>query len=500
MLPIIPHFISGQRVTAGQQALPVYNPALGAPIRQIHTADSDTILQAIASAREAFKTWSKTPPIKRARLLFDYRALIQQHENELIELISTEHGKTREDARGSLIRGLEVIEFACGIPSLLKGDFSENVGAAIDCHSIRQPLGVCAGITPFNFPAMVPMWMFPLAIACGNTFILKPSEKNPSCPLRLVELLHEAGLPPGVVNVLQGDKTVVQALLTHPDIAAISSVGSTPVAEYIYQTGCAHGKRVQALGGAKNHCIVMPDADIEQTANALLGAGFGSAGERCMAISAVLAVGDAVADALVERLTPMVKQLKIGAWDDPTAEMGPLISKAHWQTVRQYVDAGVEAGAQLVVDGRGFQHPEHPQGYFLGGCLFDHVTADMRIYQEEIFGPVLVILRVADYAEALALVNAHPYGNGTAIFTRDGDVARSYAAEVQVGMVGINVPIPVPVAYHSFGGWKRSLFGDMHTHGAEGIRFYTRLKAVTSRWPSGLKENPQFTIPTLGQQ
>lgn len=399
-----------------------------------------------------------------------------------------------------MIRGLEVIEFACGIPSLLKGDFSENVGAAIDCHSIRQPLGVCAGITPFNFPAMVPMWMFPLAIACGNTFILKPSEKNPSCPLRLVELLHEAGLPPGVVNVLQGDKTVVQALLTHPDIAAISSVGSTPVAEYIYQTGCAHGKRVQALGGAKNHCIVMPDADIEQTANALLGAGFGSAGERCMAISAVLAVGDAVADALVERLTPMVKQLKIGAWDDPTAEMGPLISKAHWQTVRQYVDAGVEAGAQLVVDGRGFQHPEHPQGYFLGGCLFDHVTADMRIYQEEIFGPVLVILRVADYAEALALVNAHPYGNGTAIFTRDGDVARSYAAEVQVGMVGINVPIPVPVAYHSFGGWKRSLFGDMHTHGAEGIRFYTRLKAVTSRWPSGLKENPQFTIPTLGQQ
>jgi len=494
----IPHYIGGRRVegTSGRYG-DVYDPAIGEVFGRVALADSEEAGRAVEAAAAAFPAWRDTPPLQRARVMFRFKELMEASLDELTRLVSREHGKVLSDARGSVVRGLEVAEFACGAPHLLKGFFSEDVGRGIDSHSIRQPLGVCVGITPFNFPAMVPLWMFPLAIVCGNTFVLKPSEKVPSTSLRLAELLTEAGLPDGVMNVLHGDREAVDTLLTHPMVAGISFVGSTPVAEHVHRTGTAHGKRVQALGGAKNHMVVMPDADLNQAADALMGAAYGSAGERCMAISVAVAVGDEVADELLRRLVPRVTALKVGPAKDPEAEMGPLITPDHLERVRGYVSLGVEEGADLVVDGRGLQVGGHDSGFFIGGSLFDRVTADMRIYREEIFGPVLCLVRVPDFNTALELVNAHEYGNGTAIFTRDGDTARTFASRVQAGMVGINVPIPVPMAYHSFGGWKRSLFGDIHVHGTEGIHFYTRLKTVTCRWPSGIREGAAFHMPTM---
>ncbi|MCB1791240.1 MAG: CoA-acylating methylmalonate-semialdehyde dehydrogenase [Gammaproteobacteria bacterium] len=492
------HYVNGARSNGRSQRFgDVFNPATGEVAARVPLASADETAGAIAAASAAFPGWRDTPPLKRASILFRFKELLEAHSDELVRLIAAEHGKVLADARGSLTRGIEVVEFACGAPHLLKGSFSENVGSNVDSHSLRQPLGVCAGITPFNFPAMVPMWMFPMAIACGNCFVLKTSERVPSTALRMAELFSEAGLPPGVFNVLNGDKEAVDTLLTHPDVAAISFVGSTAVAEYVYRTGTHHGKRVQALGGAKNHMVVMPDADLDQAADALMGAAYGSAGERCMAISVAVAVGDDTANALIGRLAPRIAALKVGPATDPAAEMGPLVTRAHWERVKGYVDLGVDEGATLVVDGRGIEVAGHADGFYLGGCLFDHVTADMRIYQEEIFGPVLVVVRVPDFDSALALVNAHEYGNGTAIFTRDGDTARTYSSRVQVGMVGINVPIPVPMAFHSFGGWKRSLFGDVHMHGMEGVHFYTRLKTVTSRWPTGIRAGADFHMPTM---
>ena len=498
MSKTLSHYINGAHVdgTSGRYG-DVYNPATGAVAARVPLASAAETTTAIEAAAAAFPAWRDTPPLRRAAVLFRFKELLDAHTDEIAQLIAAEHGKVLNDARGSLTRGIEVVEFACGAPHLLKGTFSENVGTNVDSHSVRQPLGVCAGITPFNFPAMVPMWMFPMAVTCGNTFVLKVSERVPSTALRLAELFSEAGLPPGVLNVVNGDKEAVDTLLTHPEVAAVSFVGSTPVAEYVYQTGTQHGKRVQALGGAKNHMVVMPDADLDQAADALLGAAYGSAGERCMAISVAVAVGDETADALIERLAPRVAALKVGPATDPHAEMGPLVTQAHYERVRGYVDLGVEEGAKLVVDGRDISVPGHPDGFYLGGCLFDAVTADMRIYREEIFGPVLVVVRAADFETALALVNAHEYGNGTAVFTRDGDTARTFAARVQVGMVGVNVPIPVPMAFHSFGGWKRSLFGDIHMHGMEGVHFYTKLKTVTSRWPTGIRAGADFHMPTM---
>jgi malonate-semialdehyde dehydrogenase (acetylating)/methylmalonate-semialdehyde dehydrogenase len=428
--------------------------------------------------------------------MFKFKQLVEAHADELARIITSEHGKVLSDAAGSLARGVENIDFATAIPQLQKGEFSENVGGGIDSYTMRQPLGVCVGITPFNFPAMVPLWMFPLAVSTGNTFILKPSERDPSCGMRLAELAHEAGLPPGVLNVVNGDKEAVEALITHPGVAAVSFVGSTPVAEYIHRTATNHGKRVQALGGAKNHAVVMPDADLDQAADALMGAAYGSAGERCMAISVGVAVGEGVADALVQKLKERLAKLKVLPGTDPKAEMGPLVTKEHLAKVRGYVDQGVKEGATLVVDGRGLKVAGGEWGFFMGGCLFDRVTPEMKIYREEIFGPVLGIVRVQSAEQALKLVNEHEFGNGTAIFTRDGDVAREFANRVQAGMVGINVPIPVPVGYHSFGGWKRSLFGDHSIYGAEGVHFYTRLKTVTSRWPTGASKGPEFVFPT----
>lgn len=498
MVQTLRHFIDGQPVEGDSGRFgDVYNPATGALTARVPLATADEVDRAVATGLLAFENWRDTPPLQRARVLFRFKALLDQHQEELAKLVSAEHGKVLSDARGSVIRGIEVVEFACGAPHLLKGEFSENVGTQVDSHSIRQPLGVCVGITPFNFPAMVPMWMFPLAIVCGNSFILKSSEKVPSTALRLAELLTEAGLPDGVMNVLNGDRETVDALLTHPDVAAVSFVGSTPVAEHVYQTASSHGKRVQALGGAKNHMVVMPDAELDQAADALMGAAYGSAGERCMAISVAVVVGDATADALIERLVPKVEGLNVGPGSDPKAEMGPLVTREHRKRVQDYVDLGVAEGAELLVDGRNRMIPGHENGYFLGGCLFDRVSPEMRIYREEIFGPVLCIVRVADFQAAIRLVNEHELGNGTAIFTRDGDSARTYASQVQVGMVGINVPIPVPMAFHSFGGWKRSLFGDIHVHGMEGVRFYTRLKTITSRWPEGIRSGADFHMPTM---
>ena len=492
------HYVNGARVAGTSERFgDVFDPATGEVAARVPLASASETARVIDAAAAAFPAWRDTPPLRRAAILFRFKELLDPHTDEIAQLIAAEHGKVLNDARGSLTRGIELVEFACGAPHLLKGTFSENVGTDVDSHSVRQPVGVCAGITPFNFPAMVPMWMFPMAIACGNTFVLKTSERVPSTALRLAELFSEAGLPPGVLNVVNGDKEAVDTLLTHPDVAAISFVGSTAVAEYIYQTGTRHGKRVQALGGAKNHMVVMPDADLEQATDALMGAAYGSAGERCMAISVAVAVGDDTADALIERLAPRVAALKVGPASDPASEMGPLVTRAHFERVKGYVDLGIEEGAQLVVDGRGIQVAGHPHGFYLGGCLFDHVTEDMRIYREEIFGPVLVVVRVPDFERALALVNAHEYGNGTAIFTRDGDTARSFASRVQVGMVGVNVPIPVPMAFHSFGGWKRSLFGDVHMHGMEGVHFYTKLKTVTSRWPTGIRAGADFHMPTM---
>ncbi len=498
MSKTLSHYVNGVHVagTSGRYG-DVYDPADGSVKARVPLASASETAAAVEAAAAAFPAWRDTPPLRRAAVLFRFKELLDRHLDELAQLVSAEHGKVLDDARGSVTRGIEVVEFACGAPHLLKGTFSENVGTNVDSHSVRQPVGVCAGITPFNFPAMVPMWMFPMAIACGNTFVLKTSERVPSTALRLAELFTEAGLPAGVFNVVNGDKDAVDTLLTHPDVAAVSFVGSTAVAEYIYRTGTQHGKRVQALGGAKNHMVVMPDADLDQAADALMGAAYGSAGERCMAISVAVAVGDDTADALIDRLAPRVAALKVGPASDPDSEMGPLVTRAHYEKVRGYVDLGVAEGARLVVDGRNIAVPGHPDGFYLGGCLFDAVTADMRIYREEIFGPVLCIVRMPDFESALALVDAHEYGNGTAIFTRDGDTARTYASRVQVGMVGVNVPIPVPMAFHSFGGWKRSLFGDIHMHGMEGVHFYTKLKTITSRWPTGIRAGADFHMPTM---
>jgi malonate-semialdehyde dehydrogenase (acetylating) / methylmalonate-semialdehyde dehydrogenase len=491
------HFIGGRKVAgAGPRSGVVYNPASGEVAMQVSFATAEETRAAIRAARAALPAWAATPPLQRARVMFRFKALLDQHLDELAGIITSEHGKVLADARGEVTRGIEVVEFACGIPHLLKGEFSDSVGGGIDSWSLRQPLGVCAGITPFNFPAMVPMWMFPIAIACGNTFVLKPSEKDPSCGLRLAELLGEAGLPAGVFSVVNGDREAVDTLLTDPDVAAVSFVGSTPIAQYIYETAAKHGKRVQALGGAKNHMVVMPDANSAVAAQALMGAAYGSAGERCMAISVAVAVGDA-ADRLIDTLKPMIASLKIGPCTAEGVEMGPLVTREHLERVRGYIDLGVSEGATLVVDGRRQVVAGHQNGFYLGASLFDHVQPQMRIYKEEIFGPVLVVVRVPDLDAALKLVNEHEFGNGTAIFTSDGSSARKYTHSVQAGMVGVNVPIPVPMAFHSFGGWKRSLFGDLHVHGPDGVRFYTRLKTVTSRWPGGIRADSEFVMPTM---
>jgi len=491
------HYVDGEifKNTSSRTA-DVFNPATGEVQAKVSLASKSDVGDAVKSALKAFPAWAETPPITRARILFKFKDLIEKNSDELTKLIVSEHGKVYEDAKGSLTRGLEVVEFACGIPHLLKGEFTENVGKGVDSWSMRQPLGVCAGITPFNFPAMVPMWMFPMAIACGNTFILKPSEKDPSCPMMLAELLKEAGLPDGVFNVINGDKESVDALLEHEDVSAISFVGSTGIAKYIYENAAKYEKRVQALGGAKNHCVVMPDSDLDQAVNGLMGAAYGSAGERCMAQSVVVAVGN-IGDELVKRLSRKVEALKVGPGMDKGSEMGPLVTKEHLEKVRGYVDLGVKEGAKLVVDGRNLRLQGYENGFYIGGCLFDNVNEKMRIYKEEIFGPVLSVVRVKDFNTAVGLINNHEYGNGTSIFTRDGDTARSFANKIKVGMVGVNIPIPVPMAFHSFGGWKRSLFGDQHMHGPEGVRFYTKLKTITSRWPSGIKDNPEFTMPTM---
>jgi malonate-semialdehyde dehydrogenase (acetylating)/methylmalonate-semialdehyde dehydrogenase len=495
----IGHFIGGRGVagTSGTYG-DVFNPASGEVAARVALADASEVDAAVAAARAAWPAWAATPPLRRARVMFKFKELLERDRREISALITSEHGKVLSDADGEVQRGLEVVEFACGIPHLLKGEYTEAVGTGIDAWSIRQPLGVVAGITPFNFPLMVPLWMIPVALACGNCFILKPSEKDPSPSLKLAALLKEAGLPDGVFGVVQGGRTAVEAILAHPDIAAVSFVGSTAIAETIYRGGTAHGKRVQALGGAKNHLVVMPDADLDDAVDALMGAAYGAAGERCMSVSVAVAVGSA-GDALVEKLAPRVRALKVAPGTDPEAEMGPLVTREHMEKVRGYVDLGVREGAKLVVDGRGLKLQGYENGFFLGGCLFDDVTPDMRIYQEEIFGPVLGVVRAPDVATATRLINAHEYGNGVALFTGDGGVARDFTSQIQVGMVGINVPIPVPMAFHSFGGWKHSLFGDHHIYGPEGVRFYTRYKAVTQRWPSGARRGAEFVMPTLGR-
>ncbi len=494
---LIKHFVGGKVISGNSERKgKIFNPATGEQESEVILASKADLDSAVEIAQKAFKTWSLNPPLQRARIMFKFKELIEKNFDELAKLIVSEHGKVYEDAKGSLIRGLEVVEFACGIPHLLKGEFSENVGTNVDSYSMRQPLGVAAGITPFNFPAMVPMWMFPLAIACGNSFILKPSEKDPSCPMKLAELLHEAGLPEGVFNVVNGDKEVVDAILTNKNIKAVSFVGSTPIAKYIYENAAKNEKRVQALGGAKNHLVVMPDCDLDGAVNGLMGAAYGSAGERCMAQSVAVAVGD-VGDELVSRLSKKAEALKIGPGMDKSSEMGPLVTKEHLEKVKGYVDLGVKEGAKLVLDGRNLKLQGYENGFYIGGCLFDHVTTDMRIYKEEIFGPVLSVVRVKTFEEATKMINEHEYGNGVSIYTRDGDAGRTFASKIQVGMVGINVPIPVPMAFHSFGGWKRSLFGDSGTHGMEGVKFYTKLKTITSRWPSGIRSNPEFIMPTM---
>ncbi len=494
---LIKHFVGGKVISGNSERKgKIFNPATGEQESEVYLASKADLDSVVEIAQKAFKTWSLNPPLQRARIMFKFKELIEKNFDELAKLIVSEHGKVYEDAKGSLIRGLEVVEFACGIPHLLKGEFSENVGTNVDSYSMRQPLGVAAGITPFNFPAMVPMWMFPLAIACGNSFILKPSEKDPSCPMKLAELLHEAGLPEGVFNVVNGDKEVVDAILTNQNIKAVSFVGSTPIAKYIYENAAKNEKRVQALGGAKNHLVVMPDCDLDSAVNGLMGAAYGSAGERCMAQSVAVAVGD-VGDELVSRLSKKTEALKIGPGMDKSSEMGPLVTKEHLEKVKGYVNLGVKEGAKLVLDGRNLKLQGYENGFYIGGCLFDHVTTNMRIYKEEIFGPVLSVVRVKTFEEATKMINEHEYGNGVSIYTRDGDAGRTFASKIQVGMVGINVPIPVPMAFHSFGGWKRSLFGDSGTHGMEGVKFYTKLKTITSRWPSGIRSNAEFIMPTM---
>ena len=496
----ITHWIGGRRVPAtGGRTQPVYNPATGAVARQLQLASSDDVAAAVAAAQAAFPAWADTPPIRRARVINNFLALVNQHKDALAAMITAEHGKVFTDAQGEVMRGIDIIEFACGIPQLLKGDYTDQVSTGIDNWTMRQPLGVVAGITPFNFPVMVPMWMFPVAIAAGNTFILKPSPLDPSPSLMMARLLKEAGLPDGVFNVVQGDKDAVDALLEHPDVRALSFVGSTPIAHKIYETGAHHGKRVQALGRAKNHMVVMPDADLEQVADALIGSAYGSAGERCMAISVAVLVGD-VADRLVPVLAQRTRDLKVKNGTQLDAEMGPIVSAVAQQRIKGYVDKGVAEGATLVVDGRNFDGAKAgagcEQGFWLGGTLFDHVTPEMTIYKEEIFGPVLACVRVKDFAQALNLINGHEFGNGVSCFTRDGNVAREFSRRVQVGMVGINVPIPVPMAWHGFGGWKKSLFGDMHAYGEEGVRFYTKQKSIMQRWPESIAKGAEFVMPT----
>jgi malonate-semialdehyde dehydrogenase (acetylating)/methylmalonate-semialdehyde dehydrogenase len=491
------HFIGGKHVagTSGRYG-DVFNPATGEVAAHVPLASRAELRAAVEAAAKAFSQWASVNPQRRARVMFNFKSLVEKEMDSLARLMSSEHGKVVADSKGDILRGLEVIEFACGIPHLTKGEFTEGAGPGIDVYSIRQPLGVVAGITPFNFPAMIPMWMFGVAIACGNCFILKPSEKDPSVPLRLAELMMEAGAPPGVLQVMNGDKESVDAILDDPDIAAVSFVGSSAIAEYVYAKGTASGKRIQAMGGAKNHAIVMPDADLDSAANELMGAGYGSAGERCMAISVVVPVGEKTADALMQKLKPRVEALKIGLPADTDADYGPLVTAAHRKKVLDYIEMGVEEGADLVVDGRGFRMQGYENGFFLGGSLFDHVRPEMKTYREEIFGPVLQVARAKDFDEALSLPSRHQYGNGVAIFTRDGDAAREFAARVNVGMVGINVPIPVPLAYYSFGGWKRSAFGDANQHGPDGVRFFTKLKTVTARWPKGARD-PNFVMPTM---
>ena len=496
-MKLIEHFISGKKFSGSSSRIgKIFNPATGVQSSEVKLASTKDTDKAVESAQAAFYSWSEKPPLQRARVMFKFKELIEKNSDELTKIIVSEHGKVFEDAKGSLTRGLEVVEYACGIPQMLKGEFTENVGTNVDSWSIRQPLGVCAGVTPFNFPAMVPMWMFPMAIACGNTFVLKPSEKNPSCSIRLAELLLEAGLPEGVFNVVNGDKESVDALINNKNVVAMSFVGSTPVAKYIYENCAKNEKRVQALGGAKNHCVVMPDCDLDQAVNGLMGAAYGSAGERCMAQSVAVAVGN-IGDKLVEKLSKKVESLKVGQGMDKKSEMGPLVTKEHLEKVKKYVDIGEKEGANLIVDGRNLKLQGYENGYYMGGCLFDNVKKDMRIYKEEIFGPVLSIVRAKDFDEALKLVNDHEFGNGVSIFTRDGDSGRTFSHKAKIGMIGINIPIPVPMAFHSFGGWKRSLFGDQHMHGPEGVRFYTKLKTITSKWPSGLRSDPEFVMPTM---
>lgn len=494
----IGHYINGKHVAGmGTRLGDVYDPARGEVQAQITFATADETSAAISAAQAAFPAWATTPALRRARIMFKFKALLDEHANDLAEAISLEHGKTISDARGEVTRGIEVVEFACGAPHLMKGDFNDQVGTGIDTYSMHQPLGVVAGITPFNFPVMVPLWMIPMALATGNTFVLKPSEKTPSASLMIADLLAEAGLPAGVFNLVNGDKEAVDVLLSDKRVQAISFVGSTPVAEHIYSTGTQNGKRVQALGGAKNHLVVMPDADLDQAAEALIGAGYGSAGERCMAISVAVTVGD-IANQLIEKITEKAKNITIDQGLNEKADMGPLVTPQHFAKVKNYVDLGIAEGAKLVMDGRSYSHKKHEKGFFLAPCLFDHVTNDMRIYKEEIFGPVLAVVRARTFEEALQLVNDHEFGNGTVIFTRDGETAREFTNRVQVGMVGVNVAIPVPIAFHSFGGWKRSLFGDHHIYGTEGIRFYTRLKTTTSRWPSRNNNlGSEFMMPTM---
>jgi len=501
-IDVVQHWIGGRLTKAQGRTLEVFNPATGQVARRVAMASNDEVGDAVASAQAAFPAWADTPPIRRAHVLSKFLNLLNEHRDELAASITSEHGKVFTDAQGEVTRGIETVEFACGIAHLLKGDFTDQVSTGLDNWTLRQPLGVVAGVTPFNFPCMVPCWMFPLAIACGNTFVLKPSERDPSASLFMARLLEQAGLPAGVFNVVQGDKVAVDALLEHPDVKALSFVGSTPIAHYIYQRGAQLGKRAQALGGAKNHMVVMPDADLDQAVDALIGAAYGSAGERCMAISVAVLVGD-VADQIMPKLAERTRQLKIGNGMDPGAEMGPIITRQALERIRAYIDEGVASGAQLLVDGRvdaktgrAFTVAGHESGFWLGGTLFDRVTAQMRIYREEIFGPVLGCVRVKDFTAAVDLVNSHELGNGVACYTRDGNVAREFGRRIQVGMVGINVPIPVPMAWHGFGGWKKSLFGDMHAYGEEGVRFYTRQKSIMQRWPESTSKGAEFIMPT----
>ncbi len=497
MVYIVPHYIAGRKLTEKTMAShEIHNPALGETIGQVYFADQAICEQAVSAASEAFLSWSETTPVKRARILFKFRELLEKYQLDLAHLVTREHGKTLDDAKGSVARAIEVVEFHCGLVTQLQGTYTANVSNQVDCYTLRQPLGVCAGVSPFNFPVMVPVWMMIPAIACGNTFILKPSEQDPSAPIRLMELLNDAGLPPGVVNCVQGDKSTVEHLLAHPGISSFTAVASTPVAEHIYTTATKNGKRANTFGGAKNHCVVMPDADWERAASAIVGAAYGSAGERCMALSVIVAVGEQTADKLLAKLAPLIHEIRIDSGDAPQCDMGPLINSVHRERVIAAIDKGVMDGAKLLIDGRHYQHPRFPQGYFLGPSLLDQVTERMAIYQNEIFGPVLVIVRVPDLEQAINLVNRNQYGNGTAIFTRDGYSAREYSQRVQAGMVGINVPIPVPVASHPFGGWKRSSFGDTNMHGTESIQFYTRRKTVTSKWPVSDVRESSFAMPS----